>query len=912
MWRKLRLMFIAILILVAVQGIAVAEAEIITAPTGTPTQHWWEDIPWRQGVALDNRSVRITHVGAAVYIDYIRFVEVKTGREVLWTSFDALQPNSAVIKIASLQEYDEAANVWAVRTDSMAHIGGGTLYAGAGATPPPLTFDPDLSGRYDIYVGVRATHFPVKAQLELIETTTQSAHLQESDQTGVDSDPSATTATEGVPLHVTLADTDGVYHAWPSIARRQSGELLVVTYAGEAHTESHGRVVMYRSQDGGRTWDEGTVIADTILDDRDPGILVTSDDTIIVSSRVAWWRNGTDSDQIDPIQAQALLSKYQRGYLIRSTDGGNTWSEMFPYPFQPKGPMQLANGDLFAVDKSSATSFQAYSSSDLGETWQSLGRIDGFPASIDVEGDRIVIHYSEPHFVETTSGRIILYVRAHPTAPRQMARELSYHWLATSDDGGRTWTKPSPTTVYGYPPHALRLRDGRILLTYGHRWHPYGQRAQLSDDGVDFSKYRELVIRDDAIDADLGYPSSVELDDGRILTVYYQKPSVLRKPALIGTIWSLNERPSDLWIGSPRRGESLDGPTSVHLVTASPTLRQIDINVDGTPIFQGDSLPADLTLLPWELQPGEHRLDVTVVDNEGAAHRQSVHFTVEHVRLHGIKWGESLTGEVPLMIDPAIAASHIKHVSVSLTAPHRAETRPIYEGSTIPPRLTLETLNLPDGPYDLNVRVLTSAGMESVSTLPVTVANWMTLEDPILPPSNSGWLGVVDRLKATERSEGWEFVGNAEDALFGDTDRIRPQGSGGKFLVWEMPRLRSFAFTLYAKTPGTSPSDVTLDTSGRVDELVNQSLRVDVSGDGIDWEPVLYTVHTQEKAHAPSGEAWIHVSVNGSLPVNSNATFIRVMLAGTEDARAHLDRAGAAVDSPEIQLGHVDLKGLRR
>ena len=521
------------------RGPAQAEtAGVITASLATPTRHWWEEHLWLQGAQLDGRSLELTHVGAAVYVDYIRFVNVETGREVVWTDFASLRPGSAVVAVSSLQEYNPAANVWAIRRDSMAHIGGGTLYAGAEGSPPPVTFNPDLSGRYDIYVGVRATHFPVQVRLRLIETPADLASRPSGAGPG-----DAGQDIEALQ-HVVIDEEEGTYFAWPSIARGPHGEVLVVSYAGGAHTHSHGRVVLYRSYDGGATWDEGVVVADTILDDRDPGILVTSDGTIIVSSRVAWRPDAADSRAIDPAAAQALLSRYQGGYVIRSADGGHTWSEMFPYPFQPKGPIELQDGRLFAVGKVSATTFRAYVSQDLGETWQPLGLIGGFPEFTEEGGQRIAHSYWEPHFVETDPGRIVVYVRAHPAAAGQATRERSAMWLATSEDGGRTWSRPVQTAVYGYPPHALRLRDGRVLLTYGHRWYPYGQRAQLSDDGVDFAKYRERVIRADAFDDDLGYPSSIELDDGRILTVYYQKASVLGKPALMATVWRLTEQPS--------------------------------------------------------------------------------------------------------------------------------------------------------------------------------------------------------------------------------------------------------------------------------------------------------------------------------------------------------------------------------
>ena len=47
-------------------------------------------------------------------------------------------------------------------------------------------------------------------------------------------------------------------------------------------------------------------------------------------------------------------------------------------------------------------------------------------------------------------------------------------------------------------------------------------------------------FRDDGHDRDLGYPSSVELNDGSIMTIYYQKlESVAEKCALLWSKWEL-------------------------------------------------------------------------------------------------------------------------------------------------------------------------------------------------------------------------------------------------------------------------------------------------------------------------------------------------------------------------------------
>lgn len=52
----------------------------------------------------------------------------------------------------------------------------------------------------------------------------------------------------------------------------------------------------------------------------------------------------------------------------------------------------------------------------------------------------------------------------------------------------------------------------------------------------------DFVIRDDGPDGDLGYPASVELDDSKILTVYYQKYAKNELCSLLYSIWELPER----------------------------------------------------------------------------------------------------------------------------------------------------------------------------------------------------------------------------------------------------------------------------------------------------------------------------------------------------------------------------------
>ena len=91
-----------------------------------------------------------------------------------------------------------------------------------------------------------------------------------------------------------------------------------------------------------------------------------------------------------------------------------------------------------------------------------------------------------------------------------------------SKDGGNTWSEPHSIGVWGLPSHLLRLKDGRLLMSYGHRRKPYGNQARVSDDhGKTWSE--PITISGDGAGHDLGYPSTVQVDDGSLVTVWYEK-----------------------------------------------------------------------------------------------------------------------------------------------------------------------------------------------------------------------------------------------------------------------------------------------------------------------------------------------------------------------------------------------------
>jgi hypothetical protein len=190
----------------------------------------------------------------------------------------------------------------------------------------------------------------------------------------------------------------------------------------------------------------------------------------------------------------------------------------------PHGPVQLKDGRLLYAGKrlwSGERQIGVAESKDDGATWQWLAEI---PTR---QGDKIPNAYHELHAVEAADGTLIVQIRNHNEANRGETLQTE------SKDGGKTWSEPHSIGVWGLPSHLLRLRDGRLLMTYGHRRKPYGNQARISsDNGQTWSE--AMILSGDGIGGDLGYPSTVELADGTLLTVWYEtmkdpKLAVLRQ-----------------------------------------------------------------------------------------------------------------------------------------------------------------------------------------------------------------------------------------------------------------------------------------------------------------------------------------------------------------------------------------------
>lgn len=147
-----------------------------------------------------------------------------------------------------------------------------------------------------------------------------------------------------------------------------------------------------------------------------------------------------------------------------------------------------------------------------------------------------VFGYGEPGLLAFPDGRVVVFIRTEwnrrfgellPDDAHGYGREQKgygyYIYQAESVDGGRTWSPAEKLGLWGHPPYAFRLRDGSVMLLFGHRREPYSIHAVMSFDEArtwDLSTHKPIYTFEPG-NYDIGYPVGVELPDGRVLAAFY-------------------------------------------------------------------------------------------------------------------------------------------------------------------------------------------------------------------------------------------------------------------------------------------------------------------------------------------------------------------------------------------------------
>jgi hypothetical protein len=348
------------------------------------------------------------------------------------------------------------------------------------------------------------------------------------------------------PVHVKVYAEPGRFGGWPANHGIWSwdDEILVGFSAGHFRDYGDNRHaidrerpeehLLARSKDGGKTWKIENPAAKGALIPVGPALHGITPPGL---KEKEWQDCPGGIDFTHPDFAMAVRMTNANAGPSRfyySTDRGHNWQGPFRLPlFDRKGI--AARTDYIVNGKSDCTLFLT-SAKDDGKEGRPLcvhttdgGKTWKFLAWIGPEPTRYAIM---PSTVKIGESELLTAIRC---------RDATKSWIEThrSLDNGATWkldATPAPDTGEGNPPSMIRLKDGRICLTYGYRAAPFSIRARLSSDGGR-TWGKDIVLRDDGGGRDIGYPRTVQRADGKIVTVYYFHDTPKGDRYIAATIW---------------------------------------------------------------------------------------------------------------------------------------------------------------------------------------------------------------------------------------------------------------------------------------------------------------------------------------------------------------------------------------
>ncbi len=280
-----------------------------------------------------------------------------------------------------------------------------------------------------------------------------------------------------------------------TLAEAPNGDLLCLWYGGSYESAEDQALYLARMPKGQRTWET----PERMLwnPEQPPGnavIFRTPDHKV----GIVWGR----MEKSRPMRRGTGWGQCRLFYRT-SADNGHTWSEDVELPglfgSLPRNvPLTLKDG-RFALPLSGETnegrgSYLLFLGSD-GKTWTPGGFVNGG---------------SQPTVIQRDDGSLLALLRQDPRIP-----------MATSTDGGKTWSKATPTNLKnpGSGIAMTKLKSGRIVLIFNDT--DQSDRYPLSiiqstDDGKTWEEQRTL----EADWGEFSYPSIIQTGDGMIHVGY--------------------------------------------------------------------------------------------------------------------------------------------------------------------------------------------------------------------------------------------------------------------------------------------------------------------------------------------------------------------------------------------------------
>ena len=277
---------------------------------------------------------------------------------------------------------------------------------------------------------------------------------------------------------------EGWAYRAPQITLLSSGHLVLVAmrtreegtdlYDLDSGTMQESELILYHSQDQGRTWTGPDPIN---LELPVKGCSAAPCAKLIEMNPDRW---------MVPLETWKAANyeggDYQRAAVVFSNDGGRSWAEFTTV------------------------------ASDPGNT----------------------LFYWDQMCARLPDGRILTYLWTHVAGKNEW---LNNHWTI-SEDVGRTWSQPVETNIHGQVCYPIPLQDGSVAVIYNQRTHPHGIRVAVArDDFSNFDVENEVEVfsaRDDMAKGqesedfltehcrvNFGRPGGFQLPDGDLMTYFW-------------------------------------------------------------------------------------------------------------------------------------------------------------------------------------------------------------------------------------------------------------------------------------------------------------------------------------------------------------------------------------------------------
>lgn len=296
-----------------------------------------------------------------------------------------------------------------------------------------------------------------------------------------------------------------------TIAETTKGDLVATYFGGTKERNPDVCIWVSRKLKGAKNWTAPQMVADGVLND---------------TLRKACWNPVVyqipGGDLMIYFKIGSSVSDWT-GWMVRSKDGGKTWSKRVPLQEDYLGPVKnkpvMSKGRIIAptsVEKGGWRLYFEYSD-DMGKTWK---RTDYVKADSTVQNGKLEPDKAiQPSIIFLGDGRLAA-----------VARTRSEHvGITYSSDNGETWSKLKlislPNNNSGLD--AVTLKNGKHVMICNEKPIPHGIKngkglrtplsLMVSDDGENWKHW--MTLEDSPI-SQYSYPSIIQTPDGHLHCIY--------------------------------------------------------------------------------------------------------------------------------------------------------------------------------------------------------------------------------------------------------------------------------------------------------------------------------------------------------------------------------------------------------